>query len=61
MTTYVPTYKTFPFRNNLTRDSAALEAAFKEHEGLSVVDVQREMIGMMTWVLASDGSLWLHD
>jgi hypothetical protein len=28
--------------------------------GLTVEDVQREMFGMLPWVLVSDGSLWLH-
>jgi hypothetical protein len=52
--------KAFCFPNDETRNALCIKIAFSIH-GHSVADVQREMFGMMTWVLTSTGQLWLHD
>lgn len=53
-------YRGFTFPNSETKNRACLDLAFKTH-GMIIADITYEMIGMLTWVLTEDGSLWIHD
>ena len=50
----------FPFPNEDSRNDDAIKAAFQTH-GFTVEDISRESFGMWTWVLLSNGELWLLD
>jgi hypothetical protein len=49
------------FANDKTRFDHSIRQVFKDSFGVEVADIHREMAGMWTWVLTSDGNLWLHD
>jgi len=50
----------FTFQNAYVRDKQSLEAAFIEND-LKIAEVEYECFAMWTWVLCTDGSLWLLD